>query len=232
MSPFTEQYFTEIRASFGTTFILVHESLSTHRYPLDSLKDHFLACYEHLQQQVLQCESVKDFFLNVVKKKCNLCNISILKSLVNKTEIPEAIKHVENYQRDVDKFCEEMNVRFALRESFLPKGCSHPPKLKTIEVTVDWDKDEDDQHTLNDVKLLLSAAFGRLSIHVQLVFIKPKNSIVIICLFPIHLTSLLIAEATSNLKLLKKQGLLKLTIGYCTIWNHRDEVNVNELHDN
>ena len=212
---------------FGTTFTKVHEALSRHNYPLESLKSHFLSCYRYLKPQVSECNTIKDFVLNIVQKKCELTDISLLSKLVELTEIPEAKQHVEYYQLDVDKFCEEMNVRFALRESFLPNGCSPPLKVETIKVTVDWDKDEDDQHTLNDVKLLLSDAFGRLHIYVKLNVVHQSNSIVIICSFPIHLTSLLIAEATSNLKLLKKQGLLKLTIGYCTIWNHKDEVNAN-----
>ena len=165
--------------------------------------------------------------MNVVQKECDLIDITVLRNLVELTKINEAKVHIESHQKAVDEFCETMEVKFALKESFLAKGLSLPLRAETIEVTVDWKINKDDQHTLYDVKLLLSDALRRLSIYAKLVVIKQSNSIVIICSFPIHLTGLLIAEATSNLKLLKKQGLLKLTIGYCTIWNHRDEVNKN-----
>jgi chromosome transmission fidelity protein 4 len=49
------------------------------------------------------------------------------------------------------------------------------------------------------------------------------NSVTIKCSFPFELTGLLMTEAMRNLTLLEKNGLLKLTIGYCTIWNIRDE---------
>ena len=214
-----------MRMSFGDTFTKVHETLAKHNHPLESLKKHFLNCYQYLQAQISECNTIEEFF-NIVQRKCNLTDISVLKGVVEHTGIPEVKAHVDSYQQAIDTFCKEIHVQFSFEESFL---ASRPLNGETIEVTVDWDKDEDWEHTLNDVKLLLSAAFGRLSIHVQLVFIKPKNSIVIICSFPIHLTGLLIAEAISNLKLLKKQGLLKLTIGYCTIWNHSDEVNKNKM---
>ena len=225
--PSVKRYFTEVRTLFGNTFIKVHKTLSRHNYPLESLKKNFLSSHRHLKPQVSECNTIEDFILNVVQKECDLIDITVLRNLVELTEINEAKVHIESYQEAVDEFCETMQVKFALKESFLAKGFSLPLRAETIEVTVDWKINKDDQHTLYDVKLLLSDALGRLSIYAKLVVMKQSNSIVIICSFPIHLTSLLIAEATSNLKLLKKQGLLKLTIGYCTIWNHRDEVNKN-----
>ena len=180
-----KHYFTEVRVSFGNTFTKIHETLSAHNYPLESLKSNFLSCYRYLEEQVSECNSIKDLMLNVVQKKCSLIDISILCFLVNLTGIAEAKQHVENYQKDVGAFCEKMNVRFALKESFpiLPGGGhSSPLKVETIKVVVDWDNDEDDQHTLKDVKLLLADAFGRLSIHVKLHVINESNSIVIILL--------------------------------------------------
>ena len=105
--------------------------------------------------------------MKVVQNECNLIDITVLRSLVEFTEIDEAKQHVKNYQLHVDYFCEEMNVRLGLRELFLPKGCSPPLKLRTIKFAFDWDKDEDDQHTLNDDKLLLSDALGRLFSYVK-----------------------------------------------------------------
>jgi hypothetical protein len=45
----------------------------------------------------------------------------------------------------------------------------------------------------------------------------------ITCFFQFELTCFLIAEATKNLKLLKKYGVIKLTIGYCTIYDLKNE---------
>ena len=52
----------------------------------------------------------------------------------------------------------------------------------------------------------------------KLINIKSTQSITITCSFPHSLTGALIIKLSENLELLIKNGLMKLTVGYCTIW--------------
>ena len=71
--------------------------------------------------------------MNIVQKECDLIDITVLRNLVELTEINEAKVHIESYQKAVDEFCETMQVKFALKESFLAKGFSLPQEIKRLE---------------------------------------------------------------------------------------------------
>ena len=88
---------------------------------------------------------------------------------------------------------------------------------------LDWNAEE---HTLEDVRDILAESFKRYAKHVQIKVIKKVNSIAVICIFPLSLATLLIANAQETLELVKTKGLVRLNIGHCTIYDRhrRDEV--------
>ena len=184
------------------------------------LKNFCRFSYPNNSHEVDDCQTIADV-LSFVTKKCTLINIAILNELVNHSGIEEAKVHIKEYQQAVAEFREKMTTRFAVNKSFLPDGGSPPLHCETITFLVSWNPDE--RTSLDDINDLLTDAFNDLSSDVKVVRTDKVNSIIITCSFPFDLTGLLIAKATSNLKQLKKKGLLKLTIGYCTIWN-RDKV--------
>ena len=68
---------------------------------------------------------------------------------------------------------------------------------------------------LQNIKKIVSKTSGKL---VKIKYIKKGNSIIVTCSFPHSLTGALIIKLSENLELLIKNGLMKLTVGYCTIW--------------
>ena len=149
------------------------------------------------------------------------------RKLVDDCEIDEAKQHIQDYQQAIDDFSQKMRARFPLNQSLLPDGTPHPLRGETITFVMKW---VPESVSLDDIENLQTYAFGSLFENVNVIKMGPGNSVIITCSFPFELTGLLMAEAMKNLKLLKKKGLLKLTIGYCTIWNIRDEVHVTITH--
>jgi hypothetical protein len=86
--------------------------------------------------------------------------------------------------------------------------------------------------SLVEIEDLLTFAFESLYDDVKLIVMKKGRSVIITCSFAYELTSLLIAKATKNLKVLKKNGLKHLTIGYCTIYEaHQIQQYMQNLDD-
>ena len=205
---------------FGTTIVNVRKAFINHGISADDLKEFLQYSYPHLINEANCCSAVKDILALIIRKQCTLIDINILEALVNNLEVVNANIHIESYKSTIAEFCRNISISLALEERFKVPDHSFPLQCETATFVLDWNPDH---YTIDDAKCLLSDAFERLSINVKVDVIGKGNSIIITCSFPFDLTGLLIAKATSNLKQLKKKGLLKLTIGYCTIWN-RDKV--------
>ena len=93
----------------------------------------------------------------------------------------------------------------------------------TIQFILDW---EADKFTLRDIKTLLIKAFKEFGKNIQMITIKEECSITIICYASHDIMDILMMEGQKNLHLMRDMGLIKLTVGYFTIWNKykRDEV--------
>ena len=205
---------------FGTTIVNVRKAFINHGISVDDLKEFLKYSYPHLVSEANCCSTIEDILALIIRKQCTLIDINILEALVNNLEVVNANIHIESYKSTIAEFCRNISISLALEERFKVPDHSSPLQCETATFVLDWNPD---LYTIDDARCLLSDAFERLSINVKVDVIGKGNSIVITCSFPFDLTGLLIAKATSNLKQLKKKGLLKLTIGYCTIWN-RDKV--------
>ena len=92
----------------------------------------------------------------------------------------------------------------------------HKQNFKTFCVSIEFLVEcTTDKWTLNHIKGLLSKAFGNIVRFVQVRAID--DTITIIWYVPITLMDFLLISAENNLYLLKKIGVLKLTINYHTI---------------
>ena len=216
-----KQEITNIRVKFGTTIVKIGKIFANcGTVSVDDLKEFLKCSYPHLVVEANSCSTVQEVLALICRRQCTLIDISILEALVNNFEVIDAKIHIESYKSTIAEFCRNISITLALEERFKVPDHSSPLQCETVTFVLDWNPDH---YTIEDARCLLSDAFERLSIHVKVIIITEGNSIIITCLFPFDLTGLLIAKATSNLKQLKKKGLLKLTIGYCTIWN-RDKV--------
>ena len=95
---------------------------------------------------------------------------------------------------------------------------SSSSQLLTFETIVFILEREADKCTLVDIKGLLSKAFKDMAKSVHLRAVNEGNSIIVTCYAPQSLTDILIMIAEENLDSLKMFGLIKLTIGYRTIY--------------
>ena len=209
-----------MRGEFGTTIINIRKAFTNCGVSADDLKEFLKYSYPHLVNEANDCSTIEDILALIIKKECSLIDISKLEVLVKSFKVVNAKIHIESYKSTIAEFCRNISISLALEERFKVPDHSSPLQCETVTFVLDWNPDH---YAIDDARCLLSDAFERLSINVKVEVIGKGNSIIITCSFPYDLTGLLIAKATSNLKQLKKKGLLKLTIGYCTIWN-RDKV--------
>ena len=135
--------------------------------------------------------------------------------------IKQAESQVQKYKDVIQSFCKEMKASFCLDKKFEVTKFPLILHQETAIFVLDWDPA---RYTLQDIRNILAES---LEGNVMIRDIRKGNSIIITCFFPINLTTLLIAEAhrQETLEFLKKNRLLRLTIGHCTIYDHKiDEV--------
>ena len=203
--------FTSIQTSFGRMQYDVQEIIKKEQPPLDNIKKYLCCCKSSLKSCLSSCSDISEV-LEVIEKECSLINIELLQSVVEYFKFKEAEKFINEYKGILKEFCHSVSLTLCLNEKFSSGGT---PLLKCEMATYvfDWEPDE---HTLKDIKRIISKSSGKL---VKIKFIKSGNSIIVTCSFPYSLTGSLIIKVMENLDMLIKNGLMKLTIGYCTVWN-------------
>ena len=199
----------------GKLFLTVtHLIESTVGFELKELKRSLRLSYPELIPQLSKAESVDDV-MDIVRKKCTIINIACLEAIINHCNIESAEQHVTAYKSEVETFCEKVKLSVCKNENFITSSSSLL-KCETIEFTLEWNIDE---HTLSEIKELLWKAFGKIAKRVLVKVVNEINSIIVTCYAPRHIMDILLMEAEKNLDVLRGIGLMKLTIGYCTVWD-------------
>ncbi|XP_019861949.1 PREDICTED: uncharacterized protein LOC109590475 [Amphimedon queenslandica] len=160
--------------------------------------------------------------MRLIRKNCSLANIVILEAVIEHFEIDDAQKYIDDYKREMKEFCCNLSVDLCLNEPFDVVRASPPLKCETATYVLGWEATE---HKLKDVTDIVSKSSGRF---VKLVDIKSTQSITITCSFPHSLTGALIIKLSENLESLIKNRLMKLTVGYCTIWRKQKIQEIQE----
>ena len=206
--------FGSIKSEFAIAFSNIRKAIDTTPPPLDELKRFLEDGYPHLESQIVHSESI-DEILTVVRKHCTLINISCLEGIVKCFKIKEAETHIQTYKDIVQSFCQKTKASLCLDESFKVTNSPSLLKCETIVFVLNWDPKD---CTLKDIEDIISMS---LEINVEIRYIQRGNSIIVTCFFPLNLTTLLIARVQETLEIMKEKGLLQLTVGYCTIYDHR-----------
>ena len=214
--------FNSIRTEFGTAFNKIRTLIKESPPPLEELKIYLEDCFYHMKPELTHAHCI-DEVLNIVRNKCTLIDIGCLEALVKRFDITEATVHIETYKECIDKFCQSTYTSLCLDEKFEVAEGSFSLQSETLTVVLDWNAEE---YMLEDVRDILHKSFKRYAKYVQIKVIKEVNSIAVICIFPLNLAALLIANAQETLELVKTKGLIRLNIGHCTIYDkhRRDEV--------
>jgi hypothetical protein len=214
--------FSEARVQFGKMFNKIRNLINSKTSLSNDLRSFLNDCYAYLSPQLTHAITTNEM-LDIVRNKCTLIDISHVKAIIDHFEIQEAENFINSYEKFINEFCTNVTLRLHLNESFQVSRCPSPLDCEKITFVLDWDAD---LSTLEDIKEIISKAFDTLARNVQIILIKEGSSIIVTCVFPLYLTSMLIAKGQTTLEDMKLKGLTKLTIGYCTLWNkqERDEV--------
>ena len=219
----TYQYdFDQMRVTFGNLIEAVVPLIANGIPSLEELKRYLQRCFRELKPQLALAESF-DNVMELVEDKCTIINICCVEAIVDHYNITEAKKHITQFKTTVDAFCENIKLSICCKESFKRVSSSHHLICETIEFVLGWKADE---HTLKDIRDLLTKAFEDIVNSVQVRVIKEGNSIIVTCYAPHHMMEFLLLTAVENLDLLKEIGLMKLTISHDTIYDtcKRDKV--------
>ena len=189
----------------------VCEAIEKARPNLKKMKKLIGSCNRDLKAKLSHCSSITKV-LSIVEEECSLTDYTLLEAVVEEFNVEEAEKHIEKYREILKEFLENNPIARCLKEKF-DAVKTHPPlSCETITYVFDWRPDE---RMLKDIKDILSESSGKL---VRIRYIDTGNSIVVTCSFPYSLHGVLVARVMENLQLLIKNDLIKLTIGYWTIW--------------
>ena len=212
-----------MKVTFGKLIHIVAPLIAKGIPSLHELKIFLRRCFRELKPQLSIAESFDDV-MELVEDKCTIINIVCLEAIVDMYNIIEAKQHIKEYQTAVDTFCNEVKLNVCENQSFLT-NLSTLLKCETVEFVLEW---EPDDYTLTQIRDLLTEAFKDITKRVQIRVIKRGNSVIVTCYAPRHIMDVLLIEAEKNLDLLKKMGLIKLTIGYCTLWDRRTRDKVRD----
>ena len=210
-----------MRMKFGKLFYTVAPLIAKGIPSLEDLKTYLQMCFRELRPRLTIAESFNDV-MEIVQDKCTIINICCLEGIVDQYDITEAKVHITNYNTSVDEFCEKIKADICCNQSFT-NSSSYLLTCESIVFVLEW---EANKYSLTDIRRLLSKAYKGMAKSVQVKAVNEGDSIIVTCYAPQSLTDLLLMTAKENLDLLKQMGVIKLTIGYHTIYDkcQRDKV--------
>ena len=211
-----------MRVAFGKLIHTVAPLIEASIPSLKELKTYLRRCFRELKPQLSLAESFDDV-MELVEDKCTIINVCCLEAIVDEYNVKTATKYIVEFKLAVDMFCEKVKLKVCCKESFKRVSSTRQLTCETIEFVLEW---KTDKHSLNDIRELLAKAFEDLVDSVQVRAIDEGNSIIISCYAPHYMMDILLVTTKENLSLLKEMRLIKLTIGYCTIYDkhQRDKV--------
>ena len=189
----------------------VSKAITQKSPPLIDLKSLICLFNSDLKAKLAECNDISSV-VYVIEGECSLTDIKLLETVVEEFEVTEAKECIEQYKTTLEESCLSLSIDLCLKEKFDAVNTSPSLKCETATFVFDWRPDE---KKLKDIIDILSKTSGKL---VKIKYIDEGNSITITCSFPYSLTGALIIKLSENLELLIKNGLMKLTVGYCTIW--------------
>ena len=204
----------------GELFLVVSPLIES-AVTLKDLKRYLRLCFPELKPQLFLAESFDDV-MDVVREKCTIINVACLEAIVKHYKIENAETQIRSYKLEVDTFCEFVKLSVCENEDFMPDSSSLL-KCETIEFVLEWKMDE---HTLREINDLLWKAFGSMAKRVLVKEVKKGNSIIVTCYASCYVVDVLVIEVKMKLDILKEMGLIKVSVGYYTIWDlhARDKV--------
>lgn len=191
---------------------------------LEELKLYLQRYFQELHPQLVIAETFDDVMC-LIEDKCTIINVCCVESIVNQYNITDAKPEIKKFKTQVDIFCDEVKLSVCFQESFKNVSTSsHHLICETIEFVLE---SESSGSSLSDIKKMLSTSFQNVVNYVQIRgIVNNDNCINVTCYAPQNLLDILQETAEENLDLIKEMGVIRLKIGYHTIFDkhEREEV--------
>ena len=208
--------FKKRRSKLAATLLEINQIFIRVKTDVEQLKDFLrLHTYSDLKHRILKCCTTIDI-LELICEQCSLTDITLLEETIEHFKIDDAKPIIQEYNESNEKVFGNLPLHQSLNEYF-----ANPPALQCEEAVFVVNRSVDD-YTIKDIRQFLEVAVEEISPKVDVVVIRKGNSFTIICSFPLTLSALLISTALKNLKVLKERGIIKLTIGYCTVYDYKE----------
>ena len=208
--------FKKRRSKLAATLLEINRIFIVLKTDIEQLKDFLrLHTYSDLRPRILKCCTTIDI-LELICEQCSLTDITLLEETIEHFKIDDAKPIIQEYKDSNKKAFGKLPLYQCLNEYF-----ANPPALQCEEAVFVVNRSVDD-YTIKDIRQFLEVAVEEISPKVTVVVIRKGNSFTIICSFPLTLSALLISTALTNLKVLKEKGIIKLTIGYCTVYDYKE----------
>ena len=216
----------EIRTKFELTFSQVEDVMKTKHPFLEEMKDCLQNHYFHLKQHLENITTIAEF-LNVVKEKCSLIDISCLEIVIDQFCLKKVEYHIKAYKHFINDFCCCVTIDNCLNETFEVVAMSTPLICETLKFFLDWKPSNN--YRIRDATELLFVSFGELAKNVKLITLTEDISLIMTCTFPYSLRSLLIMRAHENIESMKRKDVIKLIIADYVVFDESNRDNVRDL---
>uniref|UniRef100_A0A1X7TK46 MATH domain-containing protein n=1 Tax=Amphimedon queenslandica TaxID=400682 RepID=A0A1X7TK46_AMPQE len=212
--------FEERRADLASTLVRIIDVVIGIGVEVEKLKEYLRICYARLNPivklSINECKTTAEI-IEWIGERCSLTKIRPLEQVMEHFEIKKAISIIQEYNIRNQNFKEKTSLHQCLDKLFSMSS------VLQLEKAVFVVNKRVEDCTIKDIEEFIDVALEDLSVDVRVSVIKKGNSFSIFCSFPVMLSESLILTALKNLKVLKDNGLLKLTIGYCTVYDYKDQ---------
>ena len=203
--------FTKLRTEFADAIYDIYVAMSD-APSLRDLKNYLYWGYKDLRPRLSCCKNKADVF-DLISNYSSLINVNLLEAIVNKFHIEAAKPVIQKCKENIERIQQSV-LHQVLNQNFCDGS---PLQSETIKIFV---KHDVQICKFNEVKQIITAAFGKNERSVRIVVIKENNSYIVTCSFPILLSEELISTALDNIETLKEKGVQRLTIGFSTVYDN------------
>ncbi|XP_019854455.1 PREDICTED: uncharacterized protein LOC109583508 [Amphimedon queenslandica] len=211
--------FKEINLKSGTTFYRVRRIFNNKKNILDinEVKQLISDWFPDLKPQLSDKMTIGEV-LDVLRRKCNIMDISPLENLAFEFNIEDAIPIIESFKEEAKDFCKSVSVSLCLGEKL--QAVATPSRLlcETVVFVFNWNPDECTLQDINDVFDELEP-LNRFKYILQVDEIDRNRSVVVTCYCPAEYTGSLIITVLGKIDTLQRRGLKEFILGNCTLWN-------------
>ena len=153
--------------------------------------------------------------MSIIVNNYNIINTDCLEATSNQFNIKGVKIKIEEYKIAVNNFCEEVTVSMCFGETFKAVFHTHHLTCETVEFIMKW---QAHNCKLRDIIDLKQKIFGTNHNRVYITDISEGNAVIVTCYTPPHLINVLMVEADENREVMEKLNVIKLTVGYTTVW--------------